>query len=185
MRHEDFQRYPWTAEDMATFVTDKTGLVIGKVDKPSIFTSPAFPVMVLVIIGMLGVVGYKLYYAEFMKNLIIWASGSIFILWFSVSGGMHNIIRGIPFSTMDPNRGVVYFLPGAQGQLGAEGFYMGAMYTAVGLSISFLTYAAPKISNARSQRIASYISLAVGLSAFVQVFNVYAWKTGYHLRSYL
>ena len=39
---------------------------------------------------------YHLYYAPFMKNLGLWTAGVLFVYWFSVSGGMHNIIRGVP-----------------------------------------------------------------------------------------
>ena len=46
---------------------------------------------------------YTLYYAPFMKNLGLWAAGVLFVYWFSVSGGMHNIIRGVPLYYPDQN----------------------------------------------------------------------------------
>ena len=38
-----------------------------------------------------------------MKNLALWVFGVLVIYWFSVSGGMHNIIRGVPMYYPDQN----------------------------------------------------------------------------------
>ena len=53
------------------------------------------PVFVAAVLAM-GFLAYNLYYAPFMKNLALWTLGVLVIYWFSVSGGMHNIIRGVP-----------------------------------------------------------------------------------------
>ena len=50
-----------------------------------------------------GMLAYTLYYAPFMKNLGLWTAGVLFVYWFSVSGGMHNIIRGVPLYYPDQN----------------------------------------------------------------------------------
>lgn len=81
---------------MATFLRDKTGINIEKIDRPSFMRSGWFPVVFLAAVLTLGAVAYNLYYAEFMKNLVLWTMGVLFVYWFSVSGGMHNIIRGVP-----------------------------------------------------------------------------------------
>lgn len=39
---------------------------------------------------------WLLYQAPFMRQLWIYLLGALFVFWFSVSGGMHNIIRGVP-----------------------------------------------------------------------------------------
>ena len=39
---------------------------------------------------------WLLYQAPFMRQLWIYLVGALFVFWFSVSGGMHNIIRGVP-----------------------------------------------------------------------------------------
>lgn len=96
MRHDDYGHHHWKAEDMAAFLRDKTGINIEKVDRPSFSRSPLFPVVFLAAVLVLGIVAYNLYYAEFMKNLVLWVMGVLFVYWFSVSGGMHNIIRGVP-----------------------------------------------------------------------------------------
>ena len=51
----------------------------------------------------MGFLAYNLYYAPFMKNLALWVFGVLVIYWFSVSGGMHNIIRGVPMYYPDQN----------------------------------------------------------------------------------
>ena len=53
------------------------------------------PVFVAAVLAM-GFLAYTLYNAPFMKNLALWVLGVLVIYWFSVSGGMHNIIRGVP-----------------------------------------------------------------------------------------
>lgn len=54
-----------------------------------------------------GAVAYKLYYSPLMKIPWIWAAGVILVFFFSVSGGMHNIIRGVPMQHLDPRTGKV------------------------------------------------------------------------------
>ena len=61
----------------------------------------AGPLTLLVLAG--GMLAYTLYYAPFMKNLGLWTAGVLFVYWFSVSGGMHNIIRGVPLYYPDQN----------------------------------------------------------------------------------
>lgn len=54
-----------------------------------------------------GAVAYKLYYSPLLKIPALWAAGIIFVFFFSVSGGMHNIIRGVPMQHLDPRTGKV------------------------------------------------------------------------------
>lgn len=65
------------------------------------------PVQVLGVLAGGGAVAYKLYYSPFMKIPAIWAAGIIFVYFFSVSGGMHNIIRGVPMQHLDQRTGKV------------------------------------------------------------------------------
>ncbi len=73
------------------------------------------------------------------------------------------------------------FLPQAQGQLGAEGFIMGSLYTACGLSVAVLTWLAPQIKDRSIQRGISYLALLTGLVSFQQVISNYRWKTNYRM----
>ena len=80
---------------------------------------------------------------------------------------------------------VQMFLPQAQGQLGAEGFIMGSLYTACGLSVAALTWLAPNIKDRTMQRGISYLAILVGFVSFYQVISNYRWKTGYNIKWYL
>lgn len=41
----------------------------------------------LAVLGGVGSVGYKLYYAPFMRHQALYAAGALAVYWFSVSGG--------------------------------------------------------------------------------------------------
>ena len=65
--------------------------------------SKLFPPVFVAAVLALGFLAYNLYYAPFMKNLALWVFGVLVVYWFSVSGGMHNIIRGVPMYYPDQN----------------------------------------------------------------------------------
>ncbi|KAK9803487.1 hypothetical protein WJX73_007543 [Symbiochloris irregularis] len=185
MKHSDYSAYPWTAEDMASFVQEKTGVIIGSIEKPSIFKSRIFPVVALAATAGLAYIAYNLYYAEFMKNTALWTFGTVAVFWFAVSGGMHNIIRGVPMYYVEQGGGrVQLFLPQGQGQLGAEGFIMGSLVTIFALSLATLSYLAPRVSNPTYRRAICYTALFLGGAAFFQVLRGYRWKTGYRWRTW-
>jgi len=188
MQPANYQKYPWTADDMAEFSADRTGLHAGTIERPTFLKSPFFPVIVLGVLSVGAWIGLKLYYAPFMKNPLIWITAVIAVYWFSVSGGMHNIIRGVPMQSWDRNSGkVLLFLSGPQGQLGAEGFIMGSLYCTVGLAIALLTQVAPNIlqHDKNSQRYAAYGVIGVAVYAYVQIKGIYGWKTNHKPLWYL
>ena len=43
MRHDDYGHQLWKAEEMATFVAERTGLKIDNIERPSFFRSAFFP----------------------------------------------------------------------------------------------------------------------------------------------
>ena len=185
LKPETFPKQPVTVNDMISFVKDKTGIDIGKVEKPTVFQAWWFPFVALSFLSSLAYIAYKVFYADFMKNMVFYALATLFVYWFSVSGGMHNIIRGMPMVTIDPNtKAPRYFMPG-QGQLGTEGFIMGSLYTCVGLAFALVVYVAPKAKAASTQRILAYGSLLTAFICVNQVVGVYTWKTGYHWRKYI
>lgn len=186
MQASDYQNYPWTAHDMGGWSAEVTGMKAAKIDRPTIFTHWAFPFMVLGVLAGGGAVAYKLYYSPFMKIPAIWAAGIIFVYFFSVSGGMHNIIRGVPMQHLDQRTGkVVLFLKTGQSQLGAEGFIMGALYTTVGLSVALLTHGAPHIPNKQVQLGVSIGILVVTLLCYLNIKSTYIWKTGHSPRWFI
>ena len=185
LKPETFPKQPVTVDDMVNFVREKTGIDIGKVEKPTMFQSWWFPFAALLSLSSLAYMAYKILYADFMKNMVFYALATLFVYWFSVSGGMHNIIRGMPMVTIDPNTKLPkYFMPG-QGQLGTEGFVMGSLYTCVGLAFALVVYIAPKAKAASTQRLIAYGGLITAFICVNQVVGVYTWKTGYHWRKYI
>lgn len=185
LKPETFAKSPIEVNDMVSFVREKTGIDIGKVDKPTIFQAWWFPFVALSFLSSILYIAYKIFYADFMKNMVFYALATLFVYWFSVSGGMHNIIRGMPMVTIDPNsKAPRYFMPG-QGQLGTEGFVMGSLYTSVGLAFALVVYIAPKAKSASTQRIIAYFGLFTAFICVQQVIGVYTWKTGYHWRKYI
>ena len=64
---------------------------------------PLFPVLALSFLACAAYVGWRLYNTSFMWQSWIYAVGVLAVFWFSVSGGMFNIIRGMPLVGLDPN----------------------------------------------------------------------------------
>lgn len=64
---------------------------------------PLFPVLALSFLACAAYVGWRLYNSPFMWQSWIYAAGVLIVFWFSVSGGMFNIIRGMPLVGLDPN----------------------------------------------------------------------------------
>lgn len=137
-----------------------------QVEKPHAGQNPLMPLLALVVVGTLGIVGWKLYNAEFMRYLWIWALGVLVVYWFSVSGGMHNIIRGVPLMYVDQSGKLNLFMNSGQGQLGAEGFMMGCLYTLFGLSFTGMTYLGPRIKDKAAQRGLCYALLVLSFFTF-------------------
>ena len=184
MRHEDYGNQHWTADDISSFLADRAGLKVGKIERPSFVRSPVFPFLALGMLGVAAALGWRLYHAAFMRNLTLWTVGVLFVYWFSVSGGMHNIIRGVPLVYANREGVVQLFMPGAQGQLGAEGFITGTLYLLFALSLSALTYVTPHVKDEMARRVLGYVLLGVAYLSFRQVVVNYTQKTGYRWRTY-
>jgi oligosaccharyltransferase complex subunit gamma len=170
--------YPWTAEAIAEFVTERSGLPVGKIERSPLISARLMPVVSLAVLGGVGSVGYKLYYAPFMRHQALYAAGALVIYWFSVSGGMFNIIRGVPLVGYDARKRQAMLFMAGQGQLGAEGFIMGSLYTLVGLAVAGLIFIVPKVKDAQARRYAAYGLLALAFLAFRSVTANHLWKTG-------
>lgn len=104
-------KYPWPAETMLDFFS-KRGLVAGPVDRPSIYKHPLFPVMVLAALVGVAVTAYGLLKAGFFHHPLPYAVAALVVFWFSVSGGMYNIIRGVPMFGRDPTALLRFIMTG-------------------------------------------------------------------------
>ncbi len=75
---------------------------------------------------------------------------------------------------------MVLFLKTGQSQLGAEGFIMGTLYTAVGLSVALLTHGAPHLPEKLQRPVSVFIIVLAGFFYF-KIKGTYEWKTGAQL----
>ena len=90
---------------------EKTGISVGTIDRPSLANSRLFPVIALAFVAVGTYAAYRIYYLPILKNLGIWFVGCLAVFWFSSSGGMHNIIRGVPLVMPDMKTGKVGSIP--------------------------------------------------------------------------
>mmetsp|Transcript_31696 Transcript_31696/g.70465 ORF Transcript_31696/g.70465 Transcript_31696/m.70465 type:complete len:344 (+) Transcript_31696:1411-2442(+) len=178
-------KYPWQAEDFVHFFGDKKNIAYAPIERPSLTKNPLFPVFVLVAAILLAFVGWKLYWTPIVQHPTIWAIGALAVFWFSVSGGMFNIIRGMPMFIYDKSGKMQLFINSRQAQLGAEGFIMGTGYLIFSGAIALLTFAVPKVRNDGLRRILAYGLAILSAYAAVQLLQTYQWKSGYQFVSYL
>ncbi|XP_078437171.1 putative dolichyl-diphosphooligosaccharide--protein glycosyltransferase subunit 3 [Wolffia australiana] len=184
MDQADFTR---GAESMADFLESKTGIDLGPIQRPPFISGRQ-----MAFLGFLGIVS-----APFLVRRIvsgdtmlhdprIWMVGAVFIYFFSVSGAMFNVIRGMPMFMMDrndPNK-FVFFFQGSGMQLGAEGFTIGFLYTIVGLMMALVTHGLVKLRSATAQRVLMGLIMIVSLWAVRKVIYLDNWKTGYGVHGY-
>ncbi|EFJ46497.1 hypothetical protein VOLCADRAFT_105485 [Volvox carteri f. nagariensis] len=173
------RNYPWPAETFVEFMGIRHGLKAAEVDRPSIYKSPLFPVLVLASMLATAYLMYKVYALSLLQHAAIWAVLSLVVFWFSVSGGMYNIIRGVPFFIRDRKGNLQFFLTGRQGQLGAEGFTLGSLYLVVSGSLAFVAFLAPRISNRWLRDVLSVTGAVLAAGSIYQTFMLWTMKTGY------
>lgn len=177
--------YPWRAEALAQWVQDKTGLAVGEIKRASIFHSSLMPLLTLGVVGAVVAIGYQLYYAPFMRYKPLYAVGTLVVWWFSTSGGMYNIIRGVPMVGYDPRtRQSIMFMQGS-GQLGMEGFIMGSLYSSFGLIVAAFVFVLPRVKDPQAQRTLAYLLLFFAFVSFRATVGNHLWKTGLHTHWYL
>ena len=168
--------------DVANFVTALCGLSPGDVSTTGSASRSRFlPLFTLAFLAAVCMIGYKLYYAPFMRVPALYAMGGLAIFWFSVSGGMYNIIRGVPFVGYDSRtRSTVLFMPGS-GQMGAEGFIMGTFYMIFALLVAGFTKLLPTVKDETERRLRGWVMLIVAGMVFSIIVGNHNWKT--HMRS--
>ncbi|KAL2652118.1 hypothetical protein R1flu_020246 [Riccia fluitans] len=184
MEQTDFHR---TAEGMVSFVESKTNVKLGIVERP-----PAVSTKQLVVLaGGLLVTAPFVIKRIMAKDTVLhdskfWCLGAVLIYFFSVSGGMHNIIRRMPFFMADRNNPgkLVFFYQGSGMQLGAEGFIVGALYSVVGVTLAFVTHFLHEIRSRAAQRFIMLIVMVIGFAAVRKVISLDNWKTGYWIHGF-
>ncbi|CAM6092405.1 unnamed protein product [Calypogeia fissa] len=176
-----------SADGMVSFVEAKTRQKVGAIERPPAFSKK----QLIVLIGGLLVASPFVIKRIMAKDTIMhdprfWCFNAVLVYFFSVSGGMHNIIRGMPFFTKDrENPGKLqFFYPGSGMQLGAEGFVVGSLYTLVGLLLAFVTHLLYEIRSKTAQRFFLVVVMGISFIAVRKVVTLDNWKTGYHVHGY-
>lgn len=170
---------PWTPQDIADFVADRSGLSPGDVSAAAAAPrSPFLPLITLGVVGALCALGWQLYQAPFMRWPPLYMAGALVVMWFSVSGGMYNIIRGVPFVGVDRRTGQAQVFMDGSGQFGAEGFLLGSSYLVSGLLVAALTRVLPQVKDAEQRRVAGWVVLVLLWGCINFVTGMHAGKTG-------
>lgn len=182
-RGEMFQN----AEGMAKFVEGKTRQMVGPIERPPAFSKQ----QLIVLVGGLLVASPFVIKRIMAKDTLMhdprfWAFNAVLVYFFSVSGGMHNIIRGMPFFSHDRNNPgkLVFFYQGTGMQLGAEGFVVGSLYTLVGLMLALVTHLLHEIRAKNAQRFILLVVMTISFIAVRKVITLDNWKTGYFVHGY-
>ena len=174
----------WKAEDIATFISATSGLSPGDLSELH-QRSPFLPVFVLLFLGASTVVGYKVAQSPLIHYMPMYIIGSLIVFWFSLSGGMYNIIRGVPMVGIDRQTNKATVFMGGSGQMGAEGFIMGTSVMAFGMLIACSAMLVPRIEEAGQRRKVAY-GLMLGLwILFNWITGTHMWKTGLRSSFYI
>jgi oligosaccharyltransferase complex subunit gamma len=167
----------WRAEEIANFIAATSGMEVGDLSQLNP-RSPFLPLVVLFFLGGITFAGYKFANSSLIHYMPLYICGSLMVYWFSVSGGMFNIIRNMPFVGHDrrTNQAMV-FMPG-NGQVGAEGFIMGTSVMAFGMLIAHFVFLVPRIEDPLQRRKVCYGILAAAVILFRWITGTHVWKLG-------
>ncbi|KAJ6364006.1 hypothetical protein OIU76_029026 [Salix suchowensis] len=175
------------AESMAEFVESRTKLNVGPIHRPPIVSKNQIAFLVVTVL---------IWVRFFIKNVAtkdtilhdwrVWLLGAVFVYFFSVSGGMFNIIRKMPLFLVDRNdpSKLVFFHQGSGMQLGGEGFAVGFLYTTVGLLLGVVTHVLVRVNNRSAQQVVMGAALVVSFWAVKKVVSLDNWKTGYGVHAF-
>ena len=210
MRHARYGHRHWSAADFARFASDRVeawrtermavegfdggdgASAAAAADFPPaivIHEAPPRPSVVNILLGLatlsaLAAIGWKLYRSPLARSYPLWTLAALGVWWFSTSGGMYNIIRGMPMVLPQRDGTVKLFLDGS-GQVGFEGFLMGSLYACVGLAFFTLSSAATRLSDEGARRVAGYVALCLAWFAYRRVVSIHDWKTSFGWHSFL
>lgn len=179
--------FPRSAEGIAAFVTAKTKQQCGPIERPPAISKTQIWLLTAVFLASMPFAVKKLAAPDSpLREPRVWCTGALMIYFFSVSGGMHNIIRKMPLFMQDRNNPakLVFFYQGSGMQLGAEGFVVGFLYTIVGVLLGFVTHFAPQIRSKVVQRLVMLVVITVSFLAVRKVISLDNWKTGYWIHAF-
>ncbi|KAK3431992.1 hypothetical protein EUGRSUZ_E04113 [Eucalyptus grandis] len=184
MDQGDFSRM---AESMAEFIESRTGLRVGPITRPPMFSKTQIGIVVVLVLIWLPFAAKKVLAGEtLLHDKKVWLISAVFVYFFSVAGTMHNIIRKMPMFLVDRNdpSKLVFFYQGSGMQLGAEGFAVGFLYTIVGLLLAMMTHLLVRVRNVNVQRGIMFSALLLCFWAVKKVVFLDNWKTGYGIHGF-
>lgn len=179
--------FPRSADGIASFVTSKTKQECGPIERPPPFSKgQIWALVICVLIATPFAVKIALAPDSPLREPKFWCCIALIVYFFSVSGGMHNIIRKMPLFIQDRTNPakLVFFYQGSGMQLGAEGFVVGFLYTIVGLLLAFVTQFAPQIRSKVVQRLVMVVAIGISFFAVRKVIALDNWKTGYWIHAF-
>lgn len=175
-----------TAKEFGAFLQERTGLNPGDLSAVGAASRSRFlPILTLAFLGGVCYVGWQLYKAPFMRWPQLYAAGAVGVYWFATSGGMYNIIRGVPMVGYDRKSSAAIVFTRGSGQMGAEGFMMGSIYLLFGLVAAAFIWLMPHVKDEATRRQRGWLLL--GASAVLLQLALYnhSWKTYMNPRWYL
>eukprot|EP00271_Cylindrocystis_brebissonii_P010446 TRINITY_DN26633_c0_g1_i1.p1 TRINITY_DN26633_c0_g1~~TRINITY_DN26633_c0_g1_i1.p1 ORF type:complete len:338 (+),score=9.94 TRINITY_DN26633_c0_g1_i1:74-1087(+) len=182
-----FDSSPRTAEGISSFISSKTDLDVGK-----ILRAPLLSPLSMIILGATTVASAPFAIKILLTNQTplhdprVWCAFGLAIYFFAVSGGLYNIIRGMPMYMRDRNdpSKTIYWYSGTSAQCGVEGFSVGALHMTVGLLLAFITHGLPLVKSKSVQRMVLLGCLIAGTWAAREVVSLDQWKTGYQIHAF-
>ena len=177
----NFEANERSAHGFAAFIKSIANIDVGPIPKPPPFsTVQIITIITSAIIGVPAIPWLLISRRSPVYSPWSWCLLGLAVYLFSVSGGMFNIIRGMPMYVRDstvPGK-YMFFLPQSGAQFGVEGFMLGSLYTVVGLILAFVTYVLPSVKNAWVQRVMMIVSCVASCAAMLQVVRFESMKEG-------
>lgn len=176
-----FTKYPWAAEEMVAWLLKRVrGSRSASVDRPSFVKSPLFPLAFAGLLAGGGAAAGRLYSSPLARHKGVWGAGALAVWWFSTSGGMFNIIRGMPLLGMDPRRPgqVAWWSTSRSVQFGMEGFVMGSSYVLFSVLLGSVVLRVPRIKSRGTRSGVAMAALSVAWFVLMRILAAYDSKTG-------
>lgn len=112
------------------------------------------------------------------NNPMVYFAAAVLVFLFSISAGMYNVIRKVPFTTINKDGSTMYFTGGSQQQLGAGGYIAGSMQVAIGLIMVLLPSLVMKQKNPTIRHGGMIISAVAMYYIFSMLRVIYSNKMG-------
>lgn len=131
----DMQRYGYSAESMAKWLAEKSGIDF-PIIRPPIFFGTA-GLLILFFVGSI-VIYFRTENFGVLNNRTLWGITAVAFCLLMTSGQMWNHIRGPPFLTRAPNGGLSYIHTSSHGQLIGETYIVFLLNAGITVTVIIL-----------------------------------------------